>query len=59
MDKLLSDRDVSATLNCSRASVWRWVRRGLLPPPILVGQRTRRWRQADIERFIAEREASA
>lgn len=56
---LLSDRELARLLGVSRASVWRWTARKLLPAPVTIGERTRRWRQADIERFLSEREASA
>jgi predicted DNA-binding transcriptional regulator AlpA len=35
----------------SRASLLRYVRRGLLPPPIRLG-RTARWRAQDIEAAV-------
>jgi len=48
----LNDRQVAELLGVSRASVWRWVGLELLPPPILIGQRTRRWKLADIENMV-------
>ena len=53
--KLLSDREIAALLGVSRASVWRWTRRGLLPAPLIVGQRTRRWRRGDVEAALDKR----
>jgi len=49
---LLSDRELAAQLRVSRASIWRWVRMGKLPQPILIGERTRRWRSTDIEALL-------
>ena len=49
---LLSDRLLAHQPGVSRASIWRWVKTGKLPQPILIGERTRRWRAADIECFL-------
>lgn len=55
---MLSVKEVSRTLNVSRATVWRWVAEGHLNPPIKIGPNTTRWRAADIGEFIASRAAA-
>lgn len=52
--RLLSDRELAALFGVSRQSVWRWVRTGALPPPLTVGERTRRWRQTDVEELLEQ-----
>ncbi len=50
--RLLTDRELADLFGCSRASIWRWLKAGKLPAPITVGDRSKRWRQSDVERFI-------
>jgi prophage regulatory protein len=38
-----------------RSTVWRWVHRGIFPPPLRFGLRKLAWRASDIKRWIAER----
>lgn len=52
---MLSVREVSRTLNVSRATVWRWVNEGHLPRPVKLGPNTTRWRMVDVEAFVAGR----
>lgn len=42
------DRDVAKFLNCSRNTVWRLVRVGLIPGPFKIGHMAR-WRPGDIK----------
>jgi predicted DNA-binding transcriptional regulator AlpA len=34
----------------SRATVWSWVQRGKLPPPVKINTKTSRWRLSDCKR---------
>ena len=47
-DRLLDVREVAAIRRCSIATVWRDVRRGLLPTPVYVGPHRPRWRLRDV-----------
>jgi predicted DNA-binding transcriptional regulator AlpA len=56
---LLSDQAGSALIGSSRATWWRRVKDGTLPPPIKIGGMTRWWRHeiiAAIELAAAERD---
>ncbi len=52
---LLRDVDVARRLAIHRVSVWRWSEKGILPPPVRLTSACTRWREADIEAFLAER----
>ena len=58
-DSILRPNDVLAMLGVSRSTLWRWVRAGLLPPAIKLGQRAVGWRRSTIERWLEEREGQA
>lgn len=45
-------------LDCSETTVHKYVRNGLLPQPIRIGELVR-WRWTDVERFIATLETGA
>lgn len=45
----LRDTQIAAMYGISRITVWRWVRRGILPPPVRLGPGTTRWRWSDIQ----------
>ena len=36
----------------SRSSIYRLVRRGLAPPPVLIGSGRVRWRAEDVEQWL-------
>lgn len=48
---LLRAGEVAQLLGVSTRTVWRLVSAGRLPPPLAIG-RSRRWEQADVERFV-------
>jgi predicted DNA-binding transcriptional regulator AlpA len=53
---LMSAETVMALLGVkSRVTLWRWVRRKILPAPVKVGAKTA-WRTSEIFEFIASRE---
>lgn len=58
-DSILRTNDLLAMLGVSRSTLFRWVRAGLLPPGIKLGQRAVGWRRSTIERWIEERESQA
>lgn len=60
MEKIyIRDKEVAHSLSVSRSTVWHYVRKGLLKAPLKLSDRVSVWRKADIEAFIASREAAA
>jgi predicted DNA-binding transcriptional regulator AlpA len=58
--QLLTKKQVANRLQVSTRQIDRLVARSILPPPLRLGGRTRRWRQADIEAAIGgERSVNA
>lgn len=55
----LTDRQVAERLAVSRATIWRWVRRGTFPAPLKFSPGITRWKLSDVEEFEAERAAEA
>ena len=53
------DTDLAARYSISRSTVWRWVKKGLLPAPIQLSEACTRWRLDDIERLDADRDSRA
>jgi excisionase family DNA binding protein len=51
---LLTVREVAQRLALGTRTVWKWSRSGQLPAPIRLGNRTVRWRAAEIDRFVQE-----
>ena len=49
---LLSAREVSQISGRSRTSLWRDVMRGSLAEPVKIGNRTVKWRVADVRQFL-------
>lgn len=45
---------VCALYSCSKATIWRRVRQGLLVAPHRIGNRTTRWRVGDIRLALAK-----
>lgn len=55
-DPLIRDVECAAMLGCSKATFWRRLAEGIVPPAIKIGG-TSRWRRSDIEKVIAKAEA--
>lgn len=49
--RLLTIKDVSATLNCSRTTIWRKIKSGDIPAPVLICGLTR-WKPEQIAALI-------
>jgi excisionase family DNA binding protein len=49
---LLTPAEVAVRLRISLRKLWRLVSARELPPPVHVGRRGTRWREADIVRYI-------
>ncbi|HVW53027.1 MAG TPA: helix-turn-helix domain-containing protein [Trinickia sp.] len=56
-DSILRPREAAARLGVKKDCLYKWVRKGLLAPPIKIGPRTTGWRESYITSFIAQREA--
>lgn len=52
-DPLIRDTEAAFLLGCAKATFWRRVADGTIPPPIRIG-RTSRWRKSEIEAVISE-----
>ena len=53
--KYVTDRELAKRYNASRSTIWNWVRKGQLPQPIKLSDRTTRWDIEDIEKFESAR----
>ena len=54
---ILTQAETLALISLSRDYVWKLRRSGDFPQPLDLGSRLLRWRRADIERWVEEREA--
>lgn len=50
-ERLIRDAEGAAMLGCSKATYWRLVAKGALPPPIKIGGMSR-WTVSDIQTLI-------
>ena len=57
--KYFSDLQVAARYGVSRATVWRWVRRGTLPAPVSLSPGCTRWAGEQLEAADAKRQSTA
>lgn len=46
--------DISASIGIDPATFYRWLQRGIFPPPTIRVGRTVRWSTAVVDKFIAE-----
>ena len=53
-DRLLRVSEVARKLSVSGRTVWRMTDRGELPRPVRIGTRMVRWRESEIEAYIAD-----
>jgi excisionase family DNA binding protein len=56
-DRLLTTMEAAAYLNVSRRTLSRWLAEGIGPPSIKLPSGARRYRRADLDRWIAEHRA--
>ena len=47
----VSDLQLAHMHSVSRATIWRWAKAGILPPPIRLSAGCTRWKMADIEQL--------
>jgi excisionase family DNA binding protein len=56
-DRLLTTMEAAKYLNVSRRTLSRWLAEGIGPPSIKLPSGARRYRRADLDRWIAEHQA--
>ena len=54
--RLLRRNEVMDLLQISEATLYRWQREGLIPQPMSLGPRSKRWPIDEIEAFIAAKQ---
>ena len=54
-DRLLRCLEVEEITGMSRSSIYRLIRNGEFPPPVLVGPAAVRWRASDITTWLESR----
>ncbi len=54
-EKLLRPSEVSSRIGVSRATVYRFVAAGRIPPPVKIGIRASGFPESEINAFIADR----
>ena len=54
-DRLLPRAEVEARCGIARTTIYRLMRAGEFPTPIKVGLRAVRWRESELEAFLADR----
>jgi len=54
-DRFLRLREVQKLVPCSRSWIYLAVSRGEFPRPVKMGKRAVAWREASIEKWMAER----
>ena len=55
MDRLLKQAEVLAAVNLSRMAVWKMRKVGSFPEPVSLGMGALRWRESDVQAWIASR----
>ena len=56
--KVLRIAAVMDRVGLRRTSIYDYIKKGNFPPPIRIGEKAVAWREADIERWISEREVA-
>ncbi len=56
-DRLLTTTEAADYLRVSRRTLARWLKEGIAPPSIKLPSGGRRYRKADLDRWIAEHQA--
>jgi hypothetical protein len=53
----LTVRQIAEALQCCPQTVRNWCKRGLLPPPLVMGQRKRLWEATALQQALARLQA--
>jgi hypothetical protein len=59
LPRYLTARQLAEALQCCPQTVRNWCKRGLLPPPLLMGRRKRLWDVEAVRRALAQLQAPA
>jgi prophage regulatory protein len=54
-DKLLRISDVSERLRISKSTIYKWVKDGRFPEPIILGDGASRWVEGEINEWLENR----
>ena len=54
-DVYLTDKQVGSRYGISRPSVWRWVKKGIIPGPVKFSEGCSRWVKNELDACDAER----
>ena len=54
----ISDNQLAERYYVSRATIWRWSQKGILPRPVQLSPGCTRWRLDEIEKHDTERDAA-
>ena len=57
--RFLRMSQVQARTGLSRTTIRRWVKQGLFPPPIRLGERVLGWIEAEVDQWIRDRIAAS
>lgn len=52
-ERLIRDGEGAALLGCSKATFWRLIAKGMIPPPIKIGGMSR-WKVSDVQALIEQ-----
>ena len=52
-ERLIRDGEGAAMLGCSKATFWRLIAKGMIPPPIKIGGMSR-WKVSDVQALIEQ-----
>ena len=59
LQKYFSDSQLATRYGVSRATIWRWAKRGILPPPVQISPGCSRWNGEQLDARDEKREQSA
>ena len=58
-EHMLTIGEMAETSNCTRQSIRRWHRAGIIPAPIRCGRRAVRWRASEVVKFLDQHSSSS
>lgn len=53
--RFLKDKEVATIVGVSRATIWRWVKRGTFPVPHELGPNTTAWARDEVDTWLTQR----
>ena len=58
-EHMLTIGEMAETSNCTRQSIRRWHRAGIIPAPIRCGRRAIRWRVSEVVKYLDQHSSSS